>query len=137
MHRSWYNRPHAPHSYCLVCYNTRTMYKAEGKRKMTMYVLVENKSEGTYTASLIGWPAMSAQGRTEDEAMSALRRSLATQLKHAKIVPLDVSEEQPWLQTAGMFKDDPFADELDAVIADYRRERDVEDLPSTTRHHAA
>ena len=26
-----------------------------------------------------------------------------------------------------LFKDDPFADELDAVIADYRRQRDAED----------
>ena len=104
---------------------------------MTMYVLVENKSEGTYTASLIGWPAMSAQGRTEDEAMRALRRSLATQLKHAKIVPLNVSEERPWLETAGMFKDDPLADELDAMIADYRRERDADEHAPTIHDHAA
>ncbi|PDW01940.1 hypothetical protein [Candidatus Viridilinea mediisalina] len=40
-------------------------------------------------------------------------------------------------QTAGMFKDDPFANEFDAVMAAYRRECDHEDIPPTTQDHAA
>jgi hypothetical protein len=36
-----------------------------------------------------------------------------------------------------MFKDDPFADELDAVIAEYQRERDAEDSSEATQDHAA
>jgi hypothetical protein len=97
---------------------------------MTMYVLIENKPEGKYTASLIGLPSVKAQGQTEDEALAELRQSLTAQLRQARIVPLDVDlapSENPWLQTAGLFKDDPLAEELDAVIAEYRRERDAED----------
>ena len=102
----------------------------------TMYVLIENKPEGKYTASLIGWPDVKAQGGTEDEALSHLRRSLSAHLTHAKIVPLELTAEQPWLQTAGMFKDDPFVDEFQEVIAAYRRERDAHDVSSDTQDQA-
>ncbi len=104
---------------------------------MTMYVLIENKPEGKVTASLIGWPAITAQGDTEAEAVSALRRSFTAHLRDAKVIPLEPGVERPWLQSAGMSKDDPFADELDAVMAEYRRERDVEDASEATQDHAA
>jgi hypothetical protein len=104
---------------------------------MTMYVLIEHKPEGRVTASLIGWPGITGEAGTEDEAVDSLRRSLTTQLRDAKIVPFEVAVDQPWLQTAGMFKGDPFTHELDEVIAQYRRERDAEELSPTTQDHAA
>jgi len=97
---------------------------------MTMYVLIENKPEGKYTASLLGWPAIKAQGETEDEALTQLRQSLARQLKRARIVPLEIDiaqSDNPWLQTAGIFKDDPFATEIQESIAAYRCELDAQD----------
>lgn len=103
---------------------------------MTMYVLLENKPKGKVTASLIGWPDITAQGGTEAEAVSALRRAFTAQLRDAKVIPLDLGVERPWLQTAGIFKDDPFADELDAVIAEYRRERDAADALEAAPDHA-
>jgi len=104
---------------------------------MTMYVLIENEPEGEYTASVIGWPDITAQGGTEDEALSHLRGLLTTHLTHAKIVPLELPAEPPWLQTAGMFKDEPFADELQELIAAYRRERDTLDGSPNTQDQAA
>lgn len=104
---------------------------------MTMYVLIEHHPEGTITASLIGWPAITAQGGTEAEALHALRRSFAAQLGDAKIIPLEFEEARPWLQTAGMFHDDPFRDELDTVMAAYRRERERTDAGTTSQDHAA
>lgn len=104
---------------------------------MTMYILVENVPEGEYTASLIGWPEVTVQGSTEDEAVDGLRLSITARLSQAKVIPLELSVERPWLQTAGMFNDDPFTDELDAVIAEHRRERDARDAPEATRDHAA
>ncbi|NNJ11390.1 type II toxin-antitoxin system HicB family antitoxin [Chloroflexales bacterium ZM16-3] len=97
---------------------------------MMMHVLIEQKPEGKVTASLLGWPDITAEGTTEDEAVHALRHALAAHLQDAKIVPLEVSGEQPWLQTAGMFRDDRFADELDTLIAEHRRERDAEAISS-------
>jgi hypothetical protein len=70
--------------------------------------------------SLIGWPDITAQGGMEAEAVSALRRSFSARLRDAKVIPLELDRERPWLQTAAMFED-----ELDALIAEYRRERDV------------
>src|SRR5262249_34557357 len=45
---------------------------------MTMYVLIENKPKGKYTASLIGWPAVNAQGETEDDGLCELRKATLT-----------------------------------------------------------
>lgn len=104
---------------------------------MTMYVRVEHNAEGGYTASLIGWPDLIAQGPSEDEAVRSLRQTLTARLAGAKIVPFELSVERPWLQTTGMFQDDPFADELDSVIADYRRERDAADAFDAQQDHAA
>jgi hypothetical protein len=53
------------------------------------------------------------------------------------VLSIDFTVERSWLQTAGMFKDDPFADELATVIAEYRRERDATDTPEATQDHAA
>ncbi len=104
---------------------------------MTMYVLIEQKPEGHVTASLLGWPSITAQGRTEAEAVRYLRHALTVHLSEAKIIPLELDAEPPWLQTLGRFKDDPFANELDALLADYRREQDAEDLHSDMQDHAA
>ena len=75
--------------------------------------------------------------RSLAEAVSALCRSVSAQLRDAKVIPIELAVEGPWLQSAGMFKDDPFADELDAVIAEYRRERDAKDDPEAIQDHAA
>jgi hypothetical protein len=97
---------------------------------MTMYVLIENKPDGTYTASLIGWPDISAQGETEDEVLAELRQSFARQLKRGRIVPLELDTPQsdnPWLEMAGIFKDDPLFAEVQEAIAAYRCELDAQD----------
>ncbi|WP_448539757.1 type II toxin-antitoxin system HicB family antitoxin [Roseiflexus sp.] len=104
---------------------------------MTMYVLIENKPTGRVTASLIGWPSMTVQGNTEVEAMNALRQLIASHLKDARIVPLDIETERTWLQTAGVFKDDPFAAEFDELMSGYRREHDDENSPELPQDHAA
>jgi predicted RNase H-like HicB family nuclease len=104
---------------------------------MTMYVRIEHNAEGGYTASLIGWPDLIAQGGSEDDAVRLLRQTLTARLAGSKIVPLELTVERPWLQTAGVFEDDPFADELDAAIANYRRERDAADSLDAQQDHAA
>lgn len=97
---------------------------------MTMYVLVQNEPEGKYTASVIGLPGIVAQAATEDEALRQLRQSLTRQLAGARIVPIEVNlaeSDNPWLQMAGMFKADPFAEDLQTAITAYRSELDSAD----------
>jgi hypothetical protein len=95
---------------------------------MTMYVLVEHQPEGTVVASLIGWPAMLARGRSEEEALAHLRRSFTTRLHRAKLVPLEVDLPPPanlWLDLAGSFTDDPLFEAVQRAIAADRRELDA------------
>ena len=100
---------------------------------MTMYVLIESKPDGKYTASLIGWPDIRAQGETESEALNHLRQSFTAQLRQARIVPLDVDlnvADNPWLQLGEAFKDNPLLDEVTQSIAEYRRQLDAVDADS-------
>lgn len=46
----------------------------------------------------------------------------------------DLAVERPWRQTAGIFRDAPFTDELDAVIAEYQRE-DAEGSSEAPQDH--
>jgi hypothetical protein len=104
---------------------------------MTLYARIEQDAQGIYTISLIGWSGIVAQGASEAEALRALREIVMARLAGAKVVPFDLGAERPWLQTAGMFRDDPFAEEFDAVLTNYRREIDAADYAAPSRDHAA
>lgn len=42
-------------------------------------------------------------------------------------VSKEAETKHPWMEFAGMFKDDPYWDEFQEAIAEYRREVDAED----------
>ena len=89
---------------------------------MRAYMLIERLAEGRYTASLLGWPGMIAQGATEDEAIATLRQHVEAQRGHVRIRPIAIGlpvVPEPW-----SFTNDPFGTEFDAVIAVNRREID-------------
>ena len=95
---------------------------------MTISVLIENKPEGKYTASLIGLPTIKAQGESENEALAQLRTLLTTDLHQAKIVPFDIDlgmTENPWLQLSDRFKDNPLLHKVSESIAAYRSQLDA------------
>lgn len=104
---------------------------------MTMYVLIQHTSPSSVTASLVGWPNLSASGKNEAEAVQLLRQSFAEKLGDARIVPFEVGVAQPWLQTAGVFQHDPFREELDELIANDRRELDRKDETEVPQDRAA
>lgn len=72
--------------------------------------------------------ALSAQGATREEVLEKLREQFHAQLRDgAEMVTLDVAERpfsNPWLEFAGMFKDDPYFDEWQGAIAENRRRMD-------------
>ncbi|MFN8512377.1 MAG: AbrB/MazE/SpoVT family DNA-binding domain-containing protein [Chloroflexia bacterium] len=59
-----------------------------------------------------------------DAARRELRRALLDRLAQER---KEQGQGNPWLQLSGIFKDDPFADEVDEAIAAYRRELDAQD----------
>jgi hypothetical protein len=55
---------------------------------MTMYVVIQHTSQTSVTASLVGWPNLSASGRNETEALQLLRQSFAENLAMLASSPL-------------------------------------------------
>jgi predicted RNase H-like HicB family nuclease len=97
--------------------------------KLNYDVLIENQSDGTIKATLLGLPDCQGLGNTETEAIEKVSQSLQTRLETAKIVTLEIEPpqtEHPWMKFAGMFKDDPQFDEVLGYIEANRRELDAQ-----------
>lgn len=95
---------------------------------MKMHVLLENKPEGRYTATLLGWPDLVAQGATADEALAHLRGSLREHLSNASVVTMEVElppADNPWLQLTDIFSSNPLTKEVEEEVATYRHQLDV------------
>jgi hypothetical protein len=67
--------------------------------------------------------ALSAEGATPEEALSKLQKQLATRLKNGTtIVSLEIpTEPHPLAEFAGMFRDDPYFEEVVRIMAANRR----------------
>jgi predicted RNase H-like HicB family nuclease len=94
-------------------------------------ILIETAKTGGYRATALGLPNCRAKGTTRDMALQNIRQLLTDRLSHSEIVTLKIDtmpSENPWINFAGMFKDDPhFAEMLDDIQA-YRQEIDQEVL---------
>ena len=78
--------------------------------------------------------ALSAQGATRDEVLAKLQEQLQARLREgAEAVTLDLVQTPPagpWVEFAGMFKDDPYFDAWQDAIAENRRKADeVPEIP--------
>jgi hypothetical protein len=78
--------------------------------------------------------AVSAKGATREEALARLRTKIEGRLKNGtdkngtEIVALDVGRpSHPWIEFAGMFKDDPWIEDWVRSMAEYRQQ--VEEDP--------
>ena len=75
-----------------------------------------------------GFPSKSPwKGATRDEALGRLRAEIDKRMAGgAIVVPLEITpaEDHPWLQGAGMFRDNPLFDKWQAAILEYRRQVD-------------
>ncbi len=102
---------------------------------MQYQVLVENGNQNGFVASIIGIPDCRAEGRTEEEAIAAVKTALTERLSRGKVVTIEVESPQqlrlggpagltdnPWLKYAGIFADDPTFDDFLEKMAQYRRE---------------
>jgi len=94
---------------------------------MIIPVLIEPIEDGGYRAS--GGPpfAISVQGASREEALGRLQVEIQEKIDGgAVLVPLEVGPNlvNPWLQGAGMFRDNPLFDAWRESIGDYRRSID-------------
>jgi predicted RNase H-like HicB family nuclease len=93
---------------------------------MQYAVVIQPRPNGGFIASVPTLPGCLSQGATEDEALTNIRAAIAKQLKHVKVVQIEVDEDgavpkNPWDNIIGMFKDDPIFDRVDREIKRNRR----------------
>ena len=95
---------------------------------MQIPVLIEPVAGNGYRARGGEPLALSAEGNTPDEALGKLRQLLESRLSAgAYLVALDMEpSDNPWQQFAGMFKDDPMFEEVVQIMAEQRREADLD-----------
>jgi hypothetical protein len=93
---------------------------------MKIPILIEPISAQRYRAT-VGEPLGGiVEAETPDAALARMKELIDDRLSGgARIAALDVPDSiktNPWLDGAGMFRDDPLFDDWQRAIADYRRE---------------
>src|SRR5262245_58535573 len=100
---------------------------------MEMHVLVERTAENGYRA-VTGPPfQIAVEGGTREEALTKVRTAVAEKIRGgAEFLRLEVpggpselilcnqQTDNPWLRIAGIFENDPFFEEWQQAIAEYR-----------------
>lgn len=101
---------------------------------MRYTVFLQNNKGGGYIAQVPSLPACVSKGRTREEALENVRKTLKEMLKgvvEITQVKVDVpktgkTKSDPWLEFRGMFADDPDFDDFMLEIKDYRKELNSE-----------
>jgi hypothetical protein len=94
--------------------------------QMKIPILIEPTSEHRYRARG-GEPfVVSVEAETPEAALEKMKGLIADRVQHgAVIAELDLpSGENPWLEGAGMFRNDPWFDDWQQAIAENRRQID-------------
>jgi hypothetical protein len=104
------------------------MERGERRKTVQIPILIEPVA-GNGFRSRGGEPfALSAEGATREEVLAKLQQQLQSRLRNGtEVVSLDMKEgvvTNPWVEFAGMFKDDPYFDEWQQAIAENRRKMD-------------
>jgi predicted RNase H-like HicB family nuclease len=93
-------------------------------------VLVEQRPNGQFQASVPAIPNLVKFGLTRNEALQKIQRALIERLHHVEVVYLDIplpnlefATAEHWLATAGMFADDPT---LEPMLKEIYAARDAE-----------
>ena len=88
----------------------------------TYKILVEQTADGQSSATVLELPNCQAIAITPQEAISQVQTRLTERLATAQIVSIQIPSPQtqnPWIEFAGIFKDDPdFADIAQAIRAE-------------------
>jgi predicted RNase H-like HicB family nuclease len=100
---------------------------------MQYQVFVQNPTDRTFMASVVGLPNLTANGITEKEAIDRLKSILDAQFKNGKLVTINIDvpsersseKSDPWIANMGIFQDDPTFDDFLEEVNTYRNEIDT------------
>ena len=98
---------------------------------MQIPVLIKRVGRNGYRARGLEPFAVSAKGATREEALAKPRAKIEKRLKKgAELVGLEIgASPDPWMEFAGMFKDDPWIEDWKRSIEEYRKQ--VDEDPNT------
>lgn len=91
-------------------------------------ILLQRRGDDTYHAAVPLLPDITRVGNTRDEAIQAIEHAISETLQTTEVIYLDLPTAQdrhdnPWLETAGIFADDP---DLEPMLRDIYAARDSE-----------
>jgi hypothetical protein len=92
---------------------------------MSTAVFVTRHADNHYTARALAFSDVAVTGNTEAEAIAHLRTALLDLQARSHVIHIDLpmpatSVDDPWLQSAGIWADDPSWDVFQQAIAEYR-----------------
>ncbi len=94
---------------------------------MSYSVLLQKQTPDRYRATLMAWPGIEVDARTQEDALGKMRAAIVRLLAEGEVVQLDIPEVEaiiaaPYEDTFGMFRDDPMFDEFLVEVEGYRRQ---------------
>lgn len=95
-------------------------------------VVLETKDDGSAIASILEFPQYHVEAATREQALSLLEQLVLEGMNKVEIIPMEIKlspakqSPKPWMQFAGVFKDDPDFDAVQQYIQEYRQELDAD-----------
>ncbi len=101
--------------------------KSQDSNEVLINVIVKQDNNGKTIAIVPGLPELNVEASDRITALAQLQQLIETHLEGAEIISLPVklpqkAQKNPWLEMAGIFKDDPQFDQMLAAIENYRSE---------------
>ncbi len=95
---------------------------------MQYAILLQRRADGSYQASVPLLPGVTRTAATRTDVLQLVHTALAEALETTEVLYVTIPDASPaaphpWLETAGMFHDDPT---LEPLLAAIYAERDVE-----------
>lgn len=92
---------------------------------MQYTVLIQPQHNGNFEAVIPAFPMFRSTGTSEEEALSRLRSSMSDLLQKSRITSIEIGQQEkspdPWLEMAGMWREDPTWDEYQGLIKKHRK----------------
>ncbi len=102
-------------------------------------ILIQPLPQGTYNATVLGWPDLNVTGDNEIVVVERIKKAIQEQLAKSKILRIEVKAgdtkiistdlDHPWTPFLGMWEDDPTFDDLQQRMKTYRQELDEISTP--------
>lgn len=95
---------------------------------MTYDVLLTRENDRLFKARVLLLPDIVVTGSSETDVLDKVKIAVASLRQKSRIVQLDVpseTENDPWMQMAGIWKDDPDWETFQAEVQHYRTQFDV------------